>query len=102
MSFLNGRTMVRSRPFTNKDPAKPMHRDKPNLFPGVPAMYLALRREAEHQKYDLSSIKVCISGSAPMPLEVQRRFAEVSGGKVVEGYGVTEGSPVTHCNPGFG
>ncbi len=74
----------------------------PDLFPGVPTMYLALAREVERTKQDLSSIKVCISGSAPLPLEVQTRFEAVSGARVVEGYGLTEASPVTHCNPVFG
>jgi long-chain acyl-CoA synthetase len=74
---------------------------RPDMFPGVPTLYLALAREAEQhpKKYDLSSIKVCISGSAPLPLEVQKRFEAVSGAKVVEGYGLSETSPVTHCNP---
>jgi long-chain acyl-CoA synthetase len=74
------------------------------MFPGVPTLYLALAREAElhRKKYDLSSIKVCISGSAPLPLEVQRRFEAISGAKVVEGYGLSETSPVTHCNPVYG
>src|SRR5262249_21135154 len=48
------------------------------------------------------SIRICISGSAPLPQEVQRRFEELSGARVVEGYGLTEASPVTHCNPVFG
>jgi long-chain acyl-CoA synthetase len=102
MTILNGSTMVMLPRFTIKDTLKAIQRYKPDLFPGVPTMYLALAREAEHHKYDLSSIKVCISGSAPLPLEVQRRFEEISGGKVVEGYGLTEASPVTHCNPVFG
>jgi long-chain acyl-CoA synthetase len=51
------------------------------------------------KSYDLSSIRYCITGSAPMPVEVLRKFEELTGGVIIEGYGLTESSPVTHCNP---
>ncbi|MNF98974.1 Long-chain-fatty-acid--CoA ligase [compost metagenome] len=56
----------------------------------------------EAGKLDLSSIEVCISGSAPLPLEVQQRFEALTGGRLIEGYGLTEASPVTHANPVWG
>ncbi|HLZ22512.1 MAG TPA: long-chain fatty acid--CoA ligase [Ktedonobacterales bacterium] len=102
MTVLNGSTMVLLPRFNVKDTLKAIVKYRPDLFPGVPTMYLAIARAAVKQHADLSSVKVCISGSAPLPLEVQRRFEEVSGAKVVEGYGLTEASPVTHCNPVFG
>jgi long-chain acyl-CoA synthetase len=102
LTMLEGSTMVLLPRFTVKDTLRAIEKYKPDLFPGVPTMYLALAREAERKRRDLSSIKVCISGSAPLPLEVQRRFEAISGAKVVEGYGLTEASPVTHCNPVFG
>ena len=102
MTVLNGSTMVLLPRFTVKDTLKAIEKYRPDLFPGVPTMYLAIAREAAKRHADLSSVKVCISGSAPLPLEVQRRFEEASGAKVVEGYGLTEASPVTHCNPVFG
>ncbi|GGH83730.1 long-chain acyl-CoA synthetase [Pullulanibacillus pueri] len=71
---------------------------RPTVFSGAPTMYIALINHPDIQKYDLSSIKTCISGSAPLPLEVQQRFEQLTGGKLVEGYGLTEASPVTHCN----
>ncbi len=74
----------------------------PRLFPGVPALYQAMAAHRDVGKYDLSSIEACISGAAPLPAEVQRRFEEVTGGRVVEGYGLSEASPVTHCNPIYG
>lgn len=95
-------TMVLLPRFTVKDTLKAIEKYRPDLFPGVPTMYLALAREVEQKKHDLSSIEVCISGSAPLPAEVQRRFEAVSGAKLVEGYGLTESSPVTHCNPVYG
>jgi long-chain acyl-CoA synthetase len=75
---------------------------KPTLFPGAPTMYIALINHPDLKKYDLSSIEACVSGSAPLPVEVQLRFEELTGGKLVEGYGLTEASPVTHSNPIWG
>jgi len=62
-------------------------------------MYSMLLDHAELGKYDCTSIRFCISGSAPLPPEVQKKFMEVTEGVLVEGYGLTESSPVTHCNP---
>lgn len=71
---------------------------KPTVFPGAPTMYTALIHHPERGRYDLSSVKVCISGAAPLPLEVQTQFEGITGGRLVEGYGLTEASPVTHAN----
>ncbi|HEY7848670.1 MAG TPA: long-chain fatty acid--CoA ligase, partial [Ktedonobacterales bacterium] len=102
MTMLAASTMVLLPRFTVKDTLKAIEKYRPDLFPGAPTMYLALAREVEQRHRDLSSIKVCISGSAALPAEVQRRFEAVSGAKLVEGYGLTEASPVTHCNPVYG
>jgi len=69
------------------------------VFFGAPTMYAMLLARPDLGKYDLKSIRFCISGSAPLPPEVQKKFMEVTGGVLVEGYGLTESSPVTHCNP---
>ncbi len=75
---------------------------RPTIFPGAPTMYIAILNHPDVGKVDLSSIQVCISGSAPLPLEVQQRFEALSGGRLIEGYGLTEASPVTHANPVWG
>jgi long-chain acyl-CoA synthetase len=78
---------------------KLVNKTKPSIFPGVPTMYIAILRHPNVAKYDLRSIKACISGSAPLPNEVRHEFEAVTGGKLVEGYGLTEASPITHANP---
>jgi long-chain acyl-CoA synthetase len=72
---------------------------QPTRFPGVPTMYMAIMNHPQVNRYNISSIRVCSSGSAPMPIEAQRRFEELTGAKISEGYGLTEASPVTHANP---
>src|SRR5699024_3179001 len=77
---------------------KTIHKQRPTLFPGAPTIYVGLLSHRDLKKYDLSSIEACISGSAPLPIEVQQRFEQETGGRLVEGYGLTETSPVTHAN----
>ncbi|MFY9115157.1 MAG: long-chain fatty acid--CoA ligase [Dethiobacteria bacterium] len=77
-------------------------REKPTLFPAVPTIYIAIINAPDLQKYDLSSLKICISGAAPLPAEVQSKFGKLTGSKLAEGYGLTETSPVTHANPIYG
>jgi long-chain acyl-CoA synthetase len=69
------------------------------IFPGVPAMYIGIVNHPQVKQFDLQSIKACISGSAALPMEIQEQFGALSGGRLVEGYGLTEAAPVTHCNP---
>jgi long-chain acyl-CoA synthetase len=69
------------------------------VFCGVPTMYSVLLANPELGKYDLTSIRVCISGASSLPPQVQKRFMEVTSGFLAEGYGLTEASPVTHCTP---
>ncbi len=81
---------------------KDINRYRPTLFPGVPTMYVAVVNHPEVRRYNLGSIKACLSGAAPLPVEIAQRFEELTGGKLVEGYGLTEASPVTHANPLYG
>ena len=69
------------------------------LFPAVPAMFNAIVNAQGVEKLDLTSVRSCFSGSAPLPPDILQRFEKMTGGKIVEGYGLTETSPVTHANP---
>ncbi|MDO7786306.1 long-chain-fatty-acid--CoA ligase [Desulforamulus aquiferis] len=78
---------------------KQIQESQPTVFQAVPSLYAAIVSNQEVKNYNLSSIKTCLSGGAPLPMEVQERFEAITGGKLVEGYGLTEAAPVTHCNP---
>jgi long-chain acyl-CoA synthetase len=79
-----------------------IHKYRPTLFPAVPAMFNAINQFPGIDKLDISSIKGCFSGSAPLPMEVLEKFERLTGGKITEGFGMTESSPVTHANPLYG
>ncbi len=76
-----------------------IHREGVTIYPGIPSMYAGIINHPSVSKYNLKSVKVCISGAAPLPMDVQLKFGEITGGRLVEGYGLTEAAPVTHCNP---
>ncbi len=98
LSVLEAQKMVLLPKFVPETALKTIQKQKPTLFPGAPTIYIGLLNHPDFNKYDLSSIECCISGSAPLPVEIQQQFEEVTGGKLVEGYGLTETSPVTHSN----
>ena len=74
-------------------------RKRPTMFPGVPTLYTNINEAAGKEEWALSSIRYCISGGAPLPMEVRQRFETLSGCQLVEGYGLSETSPVATCNP---
>jgi long-chain acyl-CoA synthetase len=74
----------------------------PTIFPGVPSLYLAINQFPNARKFGVKYIRACLSGAAPLPLEVQEAFEKITRGRLVEGYGLTEASPATHANPIFG
>lgn len=75
---------------------------RPSIFPGVPSVFLAINQFPNARKFGVRTIRACLSGAAPLPLEVQEAFEKITRGRLVEGYGLTEASPVTHANPVFG
>ena len=84
------------------EPAKVLEtiqKQKVTVFCGVPTMYSVLLANPDLGKYDLTSIRVCISGASSLPPQIQKKFMDITGGFLAEGYGLTEASPVTHCNP---
>lgn len=98
ISIMQGHKMIILPKFQIEEVLKSIDKYKPTLFPGAPTMYIALINHPAIQKYDLSSIKACISGSAALPIDVQNKFEQLTGGKLVEGYGLSETSPITHSN----
>lgn len=98
LGVMQGYEMILLPKFDAETTLKTIQKQRPTLFPGAPTIYIGLMNHPDIKKYDLSSIESCISGSAPLPVEVQERFEKSTGGKLVEGYGLTETSPVTHSN----
>ena len=76
-----------------------LQREKVTMYPGIPTMYTAIINHPKIDDTDLSSVRACLSGGMSLPVQVQRRFEQISGGKLVEGYGLTETSPVACANP---
>jgi len=103
LSVLTANTMILvPDPRDADDVIATIVRFKPTLYPGVPAIYNTINNHPHSAKYNLKSIRACISGAAGLPLEVQQRFQKLTGARLVEGYGLSEASPVTHANPIFG
>ncbi len=95
-------TMVLQPKFDPRQTLKLIQKYRPSIFPGAPTMYVALNHTPGVERFKLDSIDACISGAAPLPVEVQQTFEQLTGGRLVEGYGLTEASPVTHANPIWG
>ena len=97
-----GATMILLPVFELQQVLDHIKKYKPSIFPGVPSIYAAINHAPNVREYELNSIKACISGAAPLPVEVQEAFQKLTHGRLVEGYGLTETSPVTHANPMMG
>ncbi|HIQ04702.1 MAG TPA: long-chain fatty acid--CoA ligase [Anaerolineae bacterium] len=100
--YLAGEVIVVPNPRPIDHVMEVIQKERVTIFPGVPAMYIGIINHPRVREYDLTSVKACISGAAPLPMEVQEKFGELTGGRLVEGYGLTEAAPVTHCNPIYG
>lgn len=97
--FLKSRMVLVPNPRDIKAVLSTIQKTKATMFSGVPTLYVAVNNFKNLAKYDLSSIKICLSGGAPLPLSVSKEFESKTDGKLVEGYGLSETSPVTHANP---
>ena len=102
LGVLLGAELILLPKFHTKEVLECINKYRPTIFPGIQAMYLAIGNYPKIHKYDLTSIKAAISGAGPLMREVQDRFEQLTKARIVEGYGLSEASPVTHCNPVFG
>jgi len=102
IGVLIGAELILLPKFHTKEVLDAIQKHRPTIFPGIQAMYQAIGHYPDVQKYDLTSIKAAISGAGPLMHEVQDRFEQLTKARIVEGYGLSEASPVTHANPIFG
>lgn len=102
LALYAGSTVILVPRFEVNEFLKVLHKSRPTLFPGVPTIYVAIVNHPKIKDFDISSIRYCITGSAPMPVEVLKKFEQITGGVIVEGYGLSEAGPVTHVNPFVG
>jgi long-chain acyl-CoA synthetase len=99
LAIANGFTIIIHPKFDLKHVLSDIAQKKPTIFPGVSTLYATINNAKNLAQYDLSSIKMCISGGGPLPVDVKKQFEKLTGCVVAEGYGLSETSPVTHCNP---
>jgi long-chain acyl-CoA synthetase len=102
VAVLSGSAIVLMPAFDIQILLKAIRRHHPTVFPGTPALYAAINEFPKVRDYQISSVKICISGASALPVEVQEGFQKLTKGRLVEGYGLSEASPVTHANPLFG
>jgi long-chain acyl-CoA synthetase len=97
--LLSGGVIVLLPRFNIEEVAKSIQKEKATVFCGVPTMYIAVNNYADVSKFNLRAVRLAFSGGAPLPVAVRRRFNELTGGNLVEGYGLTESSAVGTSNP---
>ncbi len=85
--------------FVPQEVLKAINKIRPTIFPSAPAVFNVLLQQKNINEFDLTSINYCITGSAPMPVELMKKFKEITGAEIIEGFGLTEASPITHLNP---
>ena len=102
MGLAAGATIVMQTRPEIRELLKLIDKHHPTQFPGVPALYQAFNQQPDLSRYEIRSIRYCLSGSAPLPVPVAKRFEELTGANLVEGYGLSETSPATHANPVHG
>lgn len=101
-SILNGFAIFLVPKFSVSNLVSDIQKKKPTILLGVPTLFAAINNCLQSQKSDLSSIKAAVAGGAPLPLEIKKKFEKIAGCKLIEGYGLTESSPVAAANPLYG
>ena len=99
--FLASTMLILPR-FEVRSALRAIKRYRPTFFPGVPTMFTALSQEKDAEKHEIACLRVCYSGGAPLSLEILEDFEKLTGGRVIEGYGLAETSPVHPLQPVFG
>lgn len=99
LGIAKGAKIILMPRFVLQDALHLIDKEKPTMMPAVPTIFTAMLNAPNIKKFDLSSLRFCISGGAPLPMEIKQKFEAASGCKVVEGYGLSEASPVVTCNP---
>lgn len=98
-AIYSGAKLVLLPKFHVEEVMKTIQDQKVTLFCAVPAIYIAIINNPKAEKFDMHSVRLCMSGGAGLPAAVRDKFMKMTGGNLVEGYGLSEASPVTHCNP---
>lgn len=99
LGLAEGAEIIVQPRFVLDETIKLIARTRPTVMPGVPTLFAAIMSHRDAKSLDLRSLKVCLSGGAPLPLEVKRGFEAITGAKLVEAYGLSETSPAVTCNP---
>jgi len=99
LATMLGGTIILLPRFQVDEALKAIVAHRVTVFPGIPAMYMALANHPRVGDCDLTHLRLCVSGAGPLSAEAQDRFEKLTGARLIEGYGLTEAGPVTHCNP---
>jgi long-chain acyl-CoA synthetase len=102
LAIMTGSALVLLPRFEVDEALRAIHANRVTVFSGIPVMFMKISEHPKVRRYDLSSLRVCLSGASPLHAEVRNRFELLTGVKISEGYGLTEAGPVTHCNPVYG
>jgi long-chain acyl-CoA synthetase len=99
LGIMIGATLVLLPRFHIAEVLESIRKYRPTILPGVPTVYTAIANHPDMKKYAMDSIRICLSGGAPLPLEILERFEKITGAKIIEAFGLSEASPATHINP---
>jgi len=102
IAMMTGSAVILLPRFQTVEVLRTIHRYRVTILSGIPAMFMAINEFPGLDRYDLRSLRVCLSGAGPLHADVRNRFERATGVKIAEGYGLTEAGPVTHCNPIYG